>query len=119
MKTGRQDSIRRAIKLVRLFQSGRALTVRDVMDELNISKHGAYRWLREASLQLPVYEAGFKLNEKNGRRATAYKLLNGFNEAAPASDKVVGEELIKAADGLTAVLKGYKKRIREILSTDD
>jgi len=55
-KSGRADCIRRAIRLVQMFQTQREVTVRHIMDEFGIKKQSAQAWLDCMSLIYPVYE---------------------------------------------------------------
>ena len=51
-----RDIIFKAIRLIRLFETGRPVTVRDVMNKLDISKSSARRWIDNISLHMPIYE---------------------------------------------------------------
>ena len=58
-KPNRIECCRRAIRLVQMFQTTRrGVTVRDVMDEFEITKQSAQRWLDEMSMVYPVAEIG-------------------------------------------------------------
>lgn len=55
-KSGRADCIVRAIRLVQMFQTQREVTVRNIMEEFDITKQSAQVWLDAMSLIYPVYE---------------------------------------------------------------
>ena len=52
----RRTTINRAINLIRMFEHGRPVTIRDVMNKLGVSKSNARRWVDELSLEYPIYE---------------------------------------------------------------
>jgi hypothetical protein len=55
-KSNRTECCRRAIRLVQMFQTYREVTVRHIMDEFDITKQSAQRWLDEMSRVYPVAE---------------------------------------------------------------
>ena len=56
-RSGRNSCMERAIRLVQMFQTGRReVTVRDIMDEFEITKQSAAAWLDCISLVYPVTE---------------------------------------------------------------
>jgi hypothetical protein len=48
--------ISKAFILINLFETGRPVTVRDVMKHLGVSKCQAKRWIDEISVYMPIYE---------------------------------------------------------------
>ena len=56
MRQSRRSIINRAIRLIKLFETGRPITAKQVGKELNISKRNAYRWIDELSVEMPIYE---------------------------------------------------------------
>lgn len=71
----RKDYIERAIKMVALTQRENGFTAKDVKNQLNISDTGAYRWIRDISALMPIYESGKREHEGRGRPATIYSIL--------------------------------------------
>ena len=64
-----RDSLTRAFKIVKLFER-RNVTIKELADELEISKQMAGRWIIAASIALPLTEVG-KQDSVSGKGAKA------------------------------------------------
>ena len=71
----RGDVMQRAFQIIRLINSG-PITVRIVMDKLDVSKFCAKRWIEQVSRFYPVYESGLDYSG-GGRPGIVYELLGG------------------------------------------
>ena len=65
-----------AVELIKLFKNGEELTIRDIMEKLNMDRGSTRTLLDTVSLQIPIYEVGKKKAIYPGRKAPVYKLLD-------------------------------------------
>jgi hypothetical protein len=73
MKLPRESSLIKALKLIELFNNG-PVVIGMIIDELDVDRATAYRWLHDASVVLPIYEEEI-YRQGAGRRVKEYKLL--------------------------------------------
>ena len=72
----RSEQMKRAIRIVKLFETNKVITIRDIMRALCCSITSARYWLDVASLELPIYEVGrVKRRMLRGPMPLGYKLL--------------------------------------------
>ena len=71
----RKDTLVKALKLIRMFEDGKHVTVKDIKVELELSTTNAYRWLRDASLVLEIYEDGSIVTGKRGCPTKVFRML--------------------------------------------
>jgi hypothetical protein len=70
----RQDSILIALELIKMLEKG-PVTNNMLRDKFGMSRHRAYRWIRDASIAFPLYESGTRVTGKRGRESIEYSLL--------------------------------------------
>jgi len=70
----RGDCMIRALKMVRLFETGKAFTRNRVAWELGVSREAAARWVDAMSVVYRVREAGFEEAQGKGRRARLFMM---------------------------------------------
>ena len=70
----RRRFIENSIKFIRLFENSEFVTSKMVQEELGICRSNAYRWIRDASIVMPIYESGHIRGGK-GFPTTKYRLL--------------------------------------------
>ena len=71
MKQYRRAYIESSIKFIKLFEDSKYVTAKMVMSELGICRSNSHRWIRDASLVMPIYESG----RMEGSSTKKYSLL--------------------------------------------
>jgi len=71
----RQDHIEKALKLIALFENNDFVTAAMIMRHLGVCRTNAHRWIKSASLVLPIYEAGEIYTGGRGRSVIKYTIL--------------------------------------------
>lgn len=61
-------------KLIKLFQNGSELTIRDIKEKLDIGYENARHYLDMVSFEIPVYKSGER--KIHGRPSPVFKLLD-------------------------------------------
>ena len=75
MASYRRPFIENAIKFVKLFENHEFVTAKMVQEELGLYKTNAYRWIRDGSLVMPIYESGKIETGDRGYPTTKYSIL--------------------------------------------
>ena len=65
------------LQLIKLFEGGAELTIREIKEKLNIGYENARHHLDVVSLEIPIYQSGER--QIRGRPSPVYKLLDVDN----------------------------------------
>jgi hypothetical protein len=71
----RTDHVEKAIKFIDLFKRNEFVTASMVMQTLGVCRTNAHRWIKSASLVMPIYEAGEISTGGRGRSEIRYAIL--------------------------------------------
>jgi hypothetical protein len=75
MASYRRRFVENSIKFIGLFESNEFVTAKMIMKELGICRSNAHRWIRDASMVMPIYESGKIRTGKPGFETIKYRLL--------------------------------------------
>lgn len=72
----RADHIEKALVFIKLFDECEFVTADMIMKHLGVCRTNAHRWIKSASLVMPIYECGEVFTIGRGRRKIKYAILS-------------------------------------------